>query len=132
MIDFAYYFQHCSWDNPCFQMGMFWMTIFVITGAITLYYKIEDAKAEAEQVKAASADKKASEANAQTAATVEEGKTQQTSAPGASPTAKEETGEDKVASEAGAGASSKRGENNVKADIREAISEQEEESDKKQ
>ena len=45
-------------------MGMFWITIFVITGAITLYYKIEDAKAEAEQAKAASVEKKASESNA--------------------------------------------------------------------
>ena len=63
MIDIAYYFQHCHWDNPCFQMGMLWLAVFMVTGAATLYYKLEDAAAEAEQAKAA-AEKQASEKKA--------------------------------------------------------------------
>ena len=57
-------------------MGMVWMAVFMVTGAATLYYKLEDAAAEAERAKAASMkqqpEKKLSETNTQSAAVAQE------------------------------------------------------------
>ena len=52
-MDFDIYFQHCHGDNPCFQMGMAWLAVFIVTGLWTLHYKLEDARAAAEQAKPA-------------------------------------------------------------------------------
>ena len=119
MIDTEYYFQHCRWDNPCFQMGMFWFGVFLFTGAITLHYKIQDlaeAKAKVEADKQAK-EKKASEASAQASAATQE----------PAVIKEEKVEEDGVVAAAAVSEPSKQEESQVKAEIQEVVSEQEEE-----
>ena len=49
----ADFFKHCTWDNPVFTQGMFWIAVFIVTSLGTFYYKWkESAEAkEAEQKK---------------------------------------------------------------------------------
>ena len=56
-------FQHCTFDNPVFCGGLFWLVVFIISGISTLYYKVEEHKEAQAKQKAVDqvllADKKA-------------------------------------------------------------------------
>ena len=115
-IDFAFYFQHCRWDNPCFQMGMFWFVVFLGTGAITLHYKIQDlAEAEA-NVKAQkqATEKKAREESAMASAASQE----------PAVIKEENVEEDGAVADAAVSEPSKQQETNVTADIPAATSQE--------
>lgn len=36
-------FKHCTFDNPIFKSALFWTTLLFISGAFTIYYKIQEA-----------------------------------------------------------------------------------------
>ena len=38
------FFEYCTWDNPVFMHGMFWLAVCLVTGFYTIHYKLEDAR----------------------------------------------------------------------------------------
>ena len=40
------FFKHCTWDNPVFCGGLFWLIVFILSGISTIYYKMEEAEDE--------------------------------------------------------------------------------------
>ena len=42
-------FEHCHMDNPVFVQGMFWIIVFIVCYAGTLYYKWQEANEAQEE-----------------------------------------------------------------------------------
>ena len=42
-------FEHCHMDNPVFVQGMFWIIVFLVGYACTLYYKWQEANEAQEE-----------------------------------------------------------------------------------
>ena len=35
-------FKYCDFDNPIFKSALFWLGLFFVSGAFTLYYKMQE------------------------------------------------------------------------------------------
>ena len=35
-------FKYCTFDNPIFKSALFWLGLFLVSGAFTLYYKMQE------------------------------------------------------------------------------------------